>query len=91
MRTKPGLILRSIGPDNIIVDALPHGHENSSMVYTLNATAAALWSYAVDFDDFTPADLAARLVEDFEVDPDTARTDTENILNKWIAEGIVIP
>lgn len=91
MRTKPGLILRSIGPDNIIVDALPHGHENSSMVYSLNATAAAIWSYAADSDDFTPDDLAARLTEDFEVDPDTARADTANIISKWIAEGIVIP
>lgn len=86
MRIKPGFELRHICGEHIIVAT---GLENIdySQLISLNDSAAYLLD-AVKDRDFTPADLAALLLKEYDVDAQTAQRDAEAIAQKWQETGL---
>ncbi|HEY6420258.1 MAG TPA: PqqD family protein [Candidatus Binataceae bacterium] len=60
-----------------------------SRVYTLNATASAIWSAA---DGATPLReiVASKVVPNFEVDPDVAYQDALELVDELAQEGILL-
>ena len=87
MRAKKGFTLRTVVGENIIV---PEGKENIDVtnIVSMNESAALLWQAIVDKESFTAEDLAMVLLENYEVDEDTALTDAKAIAAKWIETGI---
>ena len=86
MRVKPGFKLRTVVGEQIIV---PEGKENIdfSQIISMNESSAYLWN-AVGEEEFTPEDLAKLLLEEYDVDEETALTDAKSIAAKWVEVGI---
>lgn len=87
MKIKSHLRLLPIGNRFIIVDPEADGTDLTS-VHTLNSTAAAIWNYAAEAGDFTPADIAGRLTDEYDVSPETALRDTTALLRQWVNENL---
>lgn len=87
MKIKNGFELREMCGEHIIIGT---GVENIdfSKVISLNESAAWLWR-EVEGKEFTPATLAALLMEQYDVDEAVALTDATAIANQWIGVGIV--
>ena len=87
MKIKNGFELREMCGEHIIIGT---GVENIdfSMVISLNESAAWLWR-EVEGKEFTPATLAALLMEQYDVDEAVALADATAIANQWIGVGIV--
>lgn len=54
----------------------------------LNESAAYLWESFEDGSEFTEDDLAAKLVERYDIDMERAKNDSAVIARKWIEAGI---
>lgn len=87
MKVKQGFELRDICGEKVI---LATGIENVdfNQMISLNETAAYLWQ-AVGQDEFDAQRLADLLCEAYEVNPDTALADAENVIQQWTECGIV--
>lgn len=87
MKTKQGFNLRQICGEHIL---LAEGKENIdfSNIISLNETAAFLWQQLTD-KEFTPEDMAQLLVENYEVDHETALSDARALAAEWQKAGIV--
>lgn len=87
MKTKKGFKLRTVCGENIIV---AEGIENIdfSRIISLNESAAYLWTKVQD-SEFTNDTLVKLLLEEYEVDEATARTDVETLTKKWLEAGII--
>ena len=87
MKIKPGFELRNICGENIII---AHGIENIdfSRVITLNASAAEVWN-AVVGKDFEVADIVSLLLEEYEVDEQTATADAKQLVDDWKKAGLI--
>ena len=87
MKTKKGFKLRTVCGENIIV---AEGIENVdfSRIISMNETSAYLWKkiQGIDFDENT---LAGLLLEEYEVDEATARSDAKALMEKWLEAGII--
>lgn len=87
MKTKKGFKLRTVCGENIIV---AEGIENVdfSRIISMNETSAYLWKkiQGIDFDENT---LAGLLLEEYEVDEATARSDAKALVEKWLETGII--
>ena len=87
MKTKKGFKLRTVCGENIIV---AEGIENVyfSRIISMNETSAYLWKniQGIDFDENT---LAGLLLEEYEVDEATARSDAKALVEKWLEAGII--
>ena len=87
MKTKKGFKLRTVCGENIIV---AEGIENVdfSRIISMNETSAYLWKniQGIDFDENT---LARLLLEEYEVDEATARSDAKALVEKWLEAGII--
>lgn len=81
--------LRDICGENIII---AHGLHNIDFtkVVRFNETATFLWHCMKDKAAFTVDDLAAALIDAYEVDPDTARADSAQLLTQWRDHGFLI-
>lgn len=88
MRAKKGFNLRRVCGENIIV---AEGKENIDFcnIIGLNESAAYLWTKAQSVDDFTTADLAHWLTDEYEVDEATASADAEAVARQWLNAGII--
>lgn len=86
MKAKPGFSLRNVCGEHIIV---AEGQDNIdfSKVISMNESAAYLWQ-AVNGREFTVETLAAMLMDEYEVDSDTAAMDAKEIADKWLEAGI---
>ncbi len=86
MKAKPGFSLRNVCGEHIIV---AEGQDNIdfSKVISMNESAAYLWQ-AVNGREFTAETLAAMLMDEYEVDSDTAAMDAKEIADKWLEAGI---
>lgn len=82
MKVKTGFNLRTICGEHIIV---AEGLENIdfSKVISMNESAAYLWEKVADLDDFSADDLARFLLDEYEVDAETALNDAKNIIDNW--------
>ena len=87
MKLDTGLKLRKIGSHNMIVKAGPEGSDMTE-VYSLNDTAAMLWLKAAGIA-FTSEMMAGWLCEEYEVSPQTASEDIEEMLVEWRKYGLV--
>lgn len=87
MRIKDGFKLREIcGLWVITPEGL--GNIDYSEIISLNESAALMWREA-EGKDFTAADLAQTLTDNYEVDADTALRDANEVLTSWIEKGLV--
>ena len=87
MKIKKGFVLRNVCGENIIV---AEGMENIDFtkIISMNESSAFLWKN-VEGKDFSSETLRDLLVEEYEVDADTALKDAEGIARKWAEAGII--
>ena len=65
------------------------GAINFGKLLSLNDSAAWLWQQALEMGDFTIEALAEKLCEEYDVEPDEARRDVDEILAEWQNIGVV--
>lgn len=87
MKIKEGFNLRHVGGEHMVV-AQGIRNVDFSKIISLNDTAAYLWS-SVEGREFTADTLARLIVGRYDVDPETARKDAEELAVAWINAGIV--
>ena len=87
MKIKEGFVLRTICGQNV-VSGEGTANVNFSKLVSLNDTAAYLFK-AVAGQDFTPETLADLLLEEYEVDRETALKDSESLCAQWKEIGII--
>ena len=82
MRTKKGFELQEVCGEFIIV---PAGIENVdfSKIISLNATAADIWKGVCAMESFGIDDMVKILLNEYEVDEETAREDCIKIAERW--------
>lgn len=87
MKINEGFELREMCGEHIIIGT---GLENIdfSKVISLNESAAWLWR-AVEGQEFTPASMAALLMEEYDVDEATALADAAALVSQWVSVGVV--
>lgn len=87
MKTKKGFKLRTVCGENIIV---AEGIENIdfSRIISMNESASYLWN-KIQEQEFTIDTLVNLLLEEYEVDEATARSDAEALVEKWQEAGII--
>jgi hypothetical protein len=86
MRIKEGFILRTICGQHVI-SGEGTANVNFSQLISLNESAAYLFRSVKD-KDFTPETLADLLLEEYEVDAETALKDAKDLCDKWLEVGI---
>ncbi len=88
MKQKKGFTLRNVCGENVIV---AEGIEviNFNKLLSLNESAAFLWQQASELGDFTSAQLADKLCEEYDVTPEQALADVEGMLAEWQKIGVV--
>ena len=87
MKKKPGINMRNICGENIIV---AEGNVNIDFtnILSLNESAAYLWQ-RIDDEHFDIDTLTQWLMEEYEVDIDTARQDVIAMVDKWLELNII--
>ena len=87
MKKKPGINMRNICGENIIV---AEGNVNIDFtnILSLNESAAYLWQRIGD-EHFDIDTLTQWLMEEYEVDIDTARQDVIAMADKWLELNII--
>ena len=87
MKIKDGFTLHQIGDEYII---MYNGTQNVDFnnIISLNSTAAHLWKH-VEGMDFTADTLTDFLMENYEVDSETAKRDAEQLIKNWLEAGII--
>ena len=87
MHIKPGFMLRSMGEDHIVIgEGLAQVNFNS--ILSLNESAAFLWERLVG-QEFTVEDMVRLLMEEYEVDEETALKDAGKLAESWLKVGLV--
>ena len=87
MKTHPDFIFRQIAGENILV---PCGESAKSLsgLINMNSTAAFIWQNLNDAKDLD--ELTARVVDNFEIDEETARRDVNGLTAEMIQKGMVL-
>jgi hypothetical protein len=87
MKIIDGFILREImGQATVIGEGVEQ--VNFNKIITLNSSAAYLWR-AVEGEEFDVAKIADLLIEEYNIDRQTAEKDAKTITDQWIEVGIV--
>lgn len=88
MKIKNGFVLRQVCGENVIVG---EGLEaiNFGKLLSMNETAAWLWQQAAEMGDFTIDSLVVKLLDEYDVTEDVARSDVSNIVNEWLKVEVV--
>lgn len=87
MKIKEQLKLRQVGSSYFIVDTSKKEVDFTD-IYVLNKEAAFLWQ-EFQGKDFTLGTMAERLCSRYDVNPDTARQDVEEMLSTWQVFGLL--
>ena len=87
MKVKKGFELQEVCGEFIIV---PAGVENVdfSKIISLNETAADIWKSVAEMEEFSIDDMVKILLEQYEVDEETAREDCAKIAERWKEMGL---
>ena len=87
MKIKNGFVLREMCGENIVT---AEGMENINFnkLISLNSTAAFLWKN-LEGKEFSVEDMAKLLVDQYGIDMELARTDSENLCKVWAEAGII--
>lgn len=88
MKQKEGFVLRDICGEYVIMAeglaSIDFGH-----MLSLNETATWLWKEAAKQGDFTVDSLADALFECYDVTPEVAHAEVEELVRQWQQEGLV--
>ncbi len=87
MKIKKGFVLREMCGEKIVT-ATGIEHINFNKLISLNDSAAYLWEGLAD-KDFTVEDMAQLLVDNYEIDMDTALADSAKLCKAWEEAGIM--
>lgn len=87
MKTIEGFVLRPLGEEYIVIGEGIAQVDFNRMI-SMNSSAAYLWK-KVEGQEFTVEDLRDFLLEEYEVDPETAAADAAEVAEQWIKAGIV--
>ena len=87
MKSKKGFVLRNVCGEDIIV---AEGKENIDFtkIISMNESSAYLWKNG-EGKEFNTEALKNLLLDEYEVDENTAKTDAETIARQWLEAGIV--
>lgn len=89
MRTKEGFVLRPIRGHFLLVgEGFSQVYLNK--VFEQNESAAFLWK-SIEGTDFTTAKLAALLMDEYDVSPEQAKKEADNITRQWLEQGLIEP
>ena len=86
MKIENGFVKQQIGEKTIIVSTGDLSKDFHGMI-ELNYTAAEIWDWLSQ--GFTNEEVAKSLAEKYNIEFTKARMDTEKIINKMIAAGVV--
>lgn len=86
MKRKANFLLKNVGGENLIV---PLGSQVVDMngIVVLNATGCCIWEFIAD--DRSVEELAAAVVERFDVDHARARADVQTFLDEIARLGLL--
>lgn len=86
MKIKEGFILREMCGEYIVT---AEGIENINFnkLISLNSSAAYLWENLIG-KDFSVEDMAALLVEQYDIDMELALKDSESLCKAWMEAGV---
>lgn len=87
MRTKKGLIMRTLGNEFILVDEGSNLTDFNRMI-SLNASAALLWE-AVQDKEFDAETLINLLIEEYDINREVAEKDVASLLETWKKAEII--
>ena len=87
MKIKDGFILREMCGENIVT-AEGIEHINFNKLISLNSSAAYLWENLIG-KEFSVEDMAALLVEQYDIDMELALNDSANLIKSWVEADIV--
>ncbi len=89
MKARKGFNLRNVCGEQIIV---PEGKENidCSSIISMNESSAYLWKNIQD-KDFTEEDLVRLLMDEYEVDEETAGEDVRQLIRQWQTADLLEP
>jgi hypothetical protein len=87
MKIKDGFELREVCGEKVIL-ACGMNNIDFSKIISLNETAAFLWTVAIE-QEFTEDMLVKALLEEYEVDDETARRDVANVVSRWKEIGLL--
>ena len=87
MKTKQGFNLRTVCGENIIV-AEGLSNIDFSRIISLNESSAYLWRN-VQNKEFSIDTLTNLLTSEYEVDEETARRDSQALVEQWQKAGLV--
>lgn len=80
--------MRKLGREHILVgESVKLVNFNKMIV--LNETAAFLWEQIEGGREFTVEQLAAKLVEQYEISMDVALADSAALVDKWLEAGVI--
>ncbi len=87
MKIKNGFILREMCGEKIVT---AEGLENINFnkLISLNSTAAFLWEQLAG-KDFTTAEMAQLLVDEYDIDMELALKDSESLCKAWESAGVL--
>ena len=88
MRAKKGFKLRNICGENIIV---AEGKENIDFtnIISINETSAFLWEQIEKKDNFDAETLTELLLDNYDVDKETALNDASELIKQWLEAEII--
>ena len=86
MKIKDGFILREMCGENIVT-AEGIEHINFNKLISLNSSAAYLWENLIG-KEFSVEDMAALLVEQYDIDMELAIKDSESLSKAWMEAGV---
>ena len=87
MKIKKGYRLRPLGKEYILVAEGLEALDANTMV-SMNATAAFLWE-AVEGKEFDANALVQLLLDEYDVDRETAEKDVEALLQTWRKADVI--
>ena len=87
MKTRKGYTLRSLGKEFILVADGFEAVDFSRMI-SMNESAAFLWKEVED-NDFDADFLTNLLMDNYDIDRETAQNDVASMLKSWSDAGII--
>ena len=86
MRLNSDLILRQVKDEYMIINPFSETVD-MTQVYTLNETAAWLWQQ-MEGKEFEVKDLANAMLDEYEVDEETAQKCADDLAKQWLETGL---
>lgn len=88
MKKKPGFALRSVcGEQFLIAEGL--SNIDFSKLIALNESSAYLWNAIDEGEEFTIESLTALILEEYEVEENTARNDVKALVASMLEAGVI--